>query len=116
MSTSCSGCSAPQALTGSTGSSDGHSHSVSLSCGGCSTPVSLSGNTTTDGEHGHVEKDNNIMKHVHDVLIGEKMRQLQAGDRVLVVWIDSADPCVVDLIFPATALERDANSYEMITG
>ena len=40
-------------------------------------------------------------KHVHDVLIPEKMRWIQPGDHVLVAWVD-ADPVVIDIILPAT--------------
>lgn len=50
--------------------------------------------------HGHEELEEHL-GHVHDYLVGDKMRSLQAGDRVLVVWMDSCDPCVVDLIVPA---------------
>lgn len=51
--------------------------------------------------HGHPPLEEHL-GHVHDYLVGEKMRSLQAGDRVLVVWLDSCDPCVVDLIVPAS--------------
>lgn len=43
--------------------------------------------------------------HFHDVLIGEKIRQLQPGDRVLVAWVGD-DPCVVDLILPASRIKK----------
>lgn len=42
--------------------------------------------------------------HFHDVLIGDKMRWLKPGDRVLVAWVGD-DPCVVDLILPATMIK-----------
>lgn len=42
--------------------------------------------------------------HFHDVLIGEKIRWLKPGDRVLVAWVGD-DPCVVDLILPATTIK-----------
>lgn len=50
-------------------------------------------------------------QHVHDTLIGEKMRWLTAGDRVLVAWVGD-DPVVIDLIFPATRIGRGANGYD----
>lgn len=53
--------------------------------------------------HGHEEVGEHL-GHVHDYLLGDKMRSLVVGDRVLVVWIDSCDPCVVDLICPASTL------------
>ena len=39
--------------------------------------------------------------HQHHVLIPEKMRQIKAGDRVLVAWVGD-DACVVDIVLPAT--------------
>ena len=42
--------------------------------------------------------------HFHDVLICEKMRWLKPGDRVLVAWVGN-DPCVVDLIMPASTIK-----------
>lgn len=112
-STPCSGCNPTQNLSGTTesgGEEEVHSHDFSISCSGCVTNKNLSGTTNETGDHTHTEDGRN-MEHVHDMLIGEKMRQLQPKDRVLVVWIDSADPCVVDLIYPATYLERDGNNY-----
>lgn len=44
-------------------------------------------------------------KHVHDVLIPEKMRWLQPGDQVLVAWVDG-DPVVIDIIFPASEVGK----------
>lgn len=92
-----------------------HDHDVTatfVGCGDCSAHTEISGNTSTTGEHDHNDLDE-TMKHVHDVLIGEKMRWLQAGDRVLVAWIDGADPCVIDLIYPADSLKRNADCYEI---
>ncbi len=43
--------------------------------------------------------------HFHDVLIGNKIRQLKPGDRVLVAWVGD-DPCVVDLILPASEIKN----------
>lgn len=43
-----------------------------------------------------------VSGHRHDMLVGESVRGLSAGDRVLVVWIDDCDPCVVDLLLPAS--------------
>lgn len=40
-------------------------------------------------------------RHVHDVLIPEKMRWLKPGDHVLAVWVDN-DVTVIDIIVPAT--------------
>lgn len=42
--------------------------------------------------------------HQHHVLIPEKMRHLQPGDRVLVVWAGD-DPVVIDIIYPATEIK-----------
>lgn len=39
--------------------------------------------------------------HQHHVLIPEKMRHIEPGDRVLVAWVGD-DACVIDLILPAT--------------
>ncbi|MDR2044147.1 MAG: hypothetical protein LBQ15_07230 [Clostridium sp.] len=50
-------------------------------------------------------------QHVHDTLVGEKFRWLQPGDRVLVAWVGD-DACVVDLIYPATRIGRDADGYD----
>lgn len=41
---------------------------------------------------------------VDQILIGESLRWLKPGDRVLVAWIDETDPCVVDVILPATVI------------
>ncbi len=41
-------------------------------------------------------------KHCHSVYINEKTR-FKSGDRVLVAWIGS-DPCVIDVILPATSI------------
>jgi len=49
------------------------------------------GSDTSDGEH------------QHHVLIPEKMRHLEPGDRVLVAWVGD-DACVIDLILPATEI------------
>jgi hypothetical protein len=43
------------------------------------------------------------MQHVHDVLVGDKFRQLAPGDRVLVAWVGD-DACVIDIIYPATRI------------
>lgn len=84
-----------------------HSHGISVECGDCN---GVSG-TVEPASHSHlVEED---LGHIHDTLIGEKMRWLQPKDRVLVAWIDSCDPCVIDLIYPSTYLGRDGNTYEM---
>lgn len=113
--TPCTGCNPTQNLSGTTeisGEEDEHSHDFSLSCSGCTTNKTLQGTTNETGDHTHLEEGRK-MEHVHDVLIGEKMRWLLPGDRVLVAWIDGSDPCVIDLILPATALDRDANNYEL---
>lgn len=41
--------------------------------------------------------------HQHHVLIPEKMRHIQPGDRVLVAWVGD-DACVVDIVLPGTAV------------
>lgn len=47
----------------------------------------------------------NDSRHVHDVLIPEKMRWIQPGDQVLVAWVDG-DPVVIDIILPASEVGR----------
>lgn len=61
-------------------------------------------------EHSH-EIDMLEMRHIHDMLIGPKMRWLQPGDRVLAVWVGD-DAVVVDLFLPATRIGRDADGYD----
>ena len=41
--------------------------------------------------------------HTHEILADDKTRWLQPGDRVLVAWVGD-DPCVIDLILPATEI------------
>lgn len=41
---------------------------------------------------------------VDHILVGDSLRWLKAGDRVLVAWIDENDPCVIDVIYPATVI------------
>ncbi len=41
--------------------------------------------------------------HQHHVLIPEKMRHLEPGDRVLVAWVGD-DACVIDIVLPATEI------------
>lgn len=79
------------------GAENGGNHSHSLSLG------EHDGHEIGDGAHVHEDLQEGS-EHIHDVLVGEKLRSLQVGDRVLVAWIDSCDPCVIDLIFPATYL------------
>lgn len=43
--------------------------------------------------------------HIHAVLIPESMRKLKVGDRVLVAWVGN-DPVVIDIILPATDLQK----------
>jgi hypothetical protein len=64
------------------------------------------GHTTGDGAHTHPDDDNE-MQHVHDVLVGDKYRSIKPGDRVLVIWVGTfpdSEPCVVDIIYPGTAV------------
>lgn len=56
--------------------------------------------TAVDGEHSQPDAGYGGA-HKHVALIPEKMRHLQPGDRVLVVWVDD-EPCVIDLVLPAT--------------
>ena len=49
--------------------------------------------------------------HVHDYLIGPKNRWLVPGDRVLVAWVGD-DACVIDIIYPASRIGRDADGYD----
>ncbi|MFI3253526.1 MAG: hypothetical protein R3Y63_04190 [Eubacteriales bacterium] len=55
------------------------------------------------GDGGHSHEKNLGEEHLHDMLIGEKMRWLQPKDRVLVARVGD-DFCVIDLIFPATVI------------
>jgi hypothetical protein len=70
-----------------------------------------------NGAHGHPTGDHTHpadgaeMQHIHDTLIGPKMRWLEPGDRVLVAWVGD-DPCVVDLVYPASRIGRDADGYD----
>lgn len=41
--------------------------------------------------------------HQHHVLIPEKMRHLEPGDRVLVAWVGD-DACVIDIVLPAVEI------------
>lgn len=68
------------------------------------------GHTSGDGSHSHTDSDRE-MEHVHDFLVGEKMRWLQPGDRVLVAWYGNDNVCVIDIIYPATEIGKDANKY-----
>lgn len=54
---------------------------------------------STEGHSHGLAED---LGHLHHVLVGKKFRSLQSGDRVLVVWTDSREVCVVDLIFKAS--------------
>lgn len=60
--------------------------------------------TEDDGSHQHNEDNSgddlhkeNEGTHQHTVLIPEKMRSLQAGDRVLVAWVQN-EAVVIDII------------------
>jgi hypothetical protein len=65
----------------------------------------------TEGGHAHPDSEGahdhpaagGEMQHVHDTLVGPKYRWLRPGDRVLVAWVGD-DPCVIDLILPATVI------------
>lgn len=57
------------------------------------------------GDGGHTHSTGFGEEHLHDVLIGDKMRWLQTGDRVLVTRVGD-DFCVIDLVFPATTIGR----------
>lgn len=60
-----------------------------------------------------VEPKANHCDHVHDTLVGPKMRWLQSGDRVLVAWFGTDNVCVIDLIYPATEIEKNADTYSI---
>lgn len=45
--------------------------------------------TTVVGDHG---------QHDHEVPVPEKLKPLGPGDRVLVAWVNSADPVVIDVV------------------
>lgn len=53
--------------------------------------------TREDGGHMHPNVGEGGSAHRHVVLIPEKMRSLEAGDRVLVAWVQS-EAVVIDLI------------------
>lgn len=56
-----------------------------------------------DGEHKNHTAGEDYGKHLHDVVIPEKMRSIKPGDRVLVAWVGD-DACVIDIILPGTAV------------
>jgi hypothetical protein len=60
------------------------------------------GHTEGDGKHEHVAVGKE-MQHIHDTLVGPKYRSVAPGDRVLVAWVGD-DACVIDLIYPASAI------------
>lgn len=71
-----------------------HSHDISCTkCTTTSTKSSLHQHPNTEGAH------------IHAVLIPESMRTLKPGDKVLVAWVGN-DPVVIDIILPATDLEK----------
>jgi hypothetical protein len=53
--------------------------------------------TKKDGAHSHPSVSSSGAEHEHNVLIPEKMRKLQPGDRVLVAWA-SGTPVVIDIV------------------
>ena len=69
----------------------------------------------TEGSHAH-PTDEREMEHIHDTLVGLKNRWLIPGDRVLVAWVGMDDegqiPVVIDIVYPATRIGRDANGYD----
>ena len=71
--------------------SGGHSHNSFVLTAAAGGPVSGTIGNASDG------------KHVHDVLVPEKMRSIAPGDRVLVAWVQS-DAVVIDIILPATSV------------
>ena len=72
------------------GSSGTHEHS-----GGTHSGHSDGGVHTHSGDGAHVHKGEG--PHIHDVLLPEKLRSPQPGDRVLVAWVQN-EPIVVDII------------------
>lgn len=72
-----------------------HSHNLNTGSHG--------GHEGGDGSHSHFDVDTS-MEHIHDIVVGEKLRSLQVGDRVLVVWVDNANPCVVDILYSGSIL------------
>jgi len=54
------------------------------------------GTINENGNHSHPAAG----EHSHEVLLPEKMRSIQPGDRVLVAWV-SNDAIVLDIILPA---------------
>lgn len=80
---------------GGQGNAGKHSHNFTVGIHG--------GHDGGDGSHSHSDVDTS-MEHVHDILVGEKLRSLQVGDRVLVVWVDHTNPCVVDILYSGSVL------------
>ena len=91
--------------------SGAHIHSVTNLTGNLGFDVPGTVGTATDGAPDPpipsartAGGDSEDGQHQHHVLIPEKMRHLQPGDRVLVVWAGD-DPVVVDIIYPATEIK-----------
>ena len=59
--------------------------------------------TYDDGEHKHPEATSPNSSHVHKVKLPEKMTWLQAGDEVLVAWVNH-EAVVIDIIYNAATI------------
>lgn len=53
------------------------------------------GHTAGDGSHSHPNTEG---AHVHDVVRPPELAPLKDGDRVLVAWVNSGDPVVIDVV------------------
>ena len=96
------------------GSNGEHPHGHSGVHGGHLPEESLHDHPDTEGAHTHVAEGQE-MQHVHDYLVGYKLRWLTPGDRVLVAWVGD-DAVVIDIIYPAARVGREADSYEPDAG
>ena len=67
------------------------------------TTLTDKGDSPLDGDHNSHTAGENYGKHMHTVVIPEKMRSIKPGDRVLVAWVGD-DAVVVDIILPATSV------------
>ena len=54
------------------------------------------------GEHSHPASEGG---HVHDILLPDKMKRLEPGDRVIVAW-SGTDAVVIDVICSAQELQK----------
>ena len=70
----------------------------SLTLGGVGTVLTRT--MEDQGTHGGHSDETNYGRHIHDVQVPPAMRGLQAGDAVLVAWVNES-PVVIDIIHQA---------------